>query len=294
MPPPPTSASEPGAGPPDKVLQQTTDLLAPLVRLLMHHGVDHPRFAAALKRTFVDVALRDCAERGDPEPTHTAISLLTGLQRRDVKALREAGASGLPAKALSPTLAMQAVSRWTSDPDYCDAQGRPRPLALRSAETDGPSFERLTTGLSKDIHPTAVRDELLRLGLVRDDAGLLTLLQPDFVPLRDPAQLLGAMSRNAHDHLAAAVANLLSGEQRFLEYSLVADELRPESAEALHALARTQWSQVYRRTAQAAGELVQQDTARGFDASAPETRVRFGVYFFAEPVRPAGPSSDRE
>jgi hypothetical protein len=42
--------------------------------------------------------------------------------------------------------------------------------------------------------------------------------------------------------------------------------------------------------AQAATEHVRQDLATGFDAAAPETRVRFGVFFYAEPVeRPATP-----
>ncbi len=286
----PPSASG-SSGTPDKVLLQAIALLAPLVRLLMHHGIDHPRFAAALKRTFVDAALADRARQGDLEPTHTAISLLTGLQRRDVKALRESDQAALPRKALSPTLPMQAVTRWASDPFFTDAQGRPLPLPLRSADTGEPSFEQLTDSLSKDIHPTALRDELLRLGVVRDDAGLMTLLQPEFVPMRDQLQLLGAMSRNTHDHLASAVANLLAGEQRFLEYSLFADELRPESAEALHRLAQSQWAQAYRRVAQAASEHVKRDLAKGFDSDAPETRVRFGVFFYAEPVdRPPTPS----
>lgn len=284
---PPASGS---SGTPDRVLRQATALLEPLVRLLMHHGIDHPRFAAALKRTFIDVALAERARLGDIEPTHTAISLLTGLQRRDVKALREDQAQVLPRKALSPTLPMQAVTRWSSDPFFTDAQGRPLPLPLRSPVGDEPSFERLTDSLSKDIHPTALRDELLRLGLVRDDAGLMTLLQPEFVPLRDRLQLLGAMSRNTHDHLAAAVANLMAGEQRFLEYSLVADELRPESAEALHSLARAQWAQAYKKVALSASEHVKSDLAKGFDAQAPETRVRFGVFFYSEPVdRPPTP-----
>ena len=290
----PDDASPQASGPagvPEAVLLQATALLAPLVRLLMHHGIDHPRFAAALKRTFVDVALAERARQGDAEPTHTAVSLLTGLQRRDVKALREAEETALPRKALSPTLPMQAVTRWASDPFFTDAQGRPLSLPLRSADDGEPSFERLTDSLSKDIHPTALRDELLRLGVVRDDAGLMTLLQPEFVPMRDQVQLLGAMSRNTHDHLAAAVANLMTGEQRFLEYSLVADELSPESAEALHRLARTQWAQAYRRMAQAAGEHVKRDLAAGFSAEVPETRVRFGVFFYAEPVdRPSTPS----
>lgn len=274
---------------PDDVLAHATTLLEPLVRLLIHHGIDYPRLAAALKRTFVEAALAEAAADGDPAPTHTAVSLLTGLQRRDVKALREAGARRFPAKASTPTLPMQVVTRWATDPRWTDAQGRPLPLPLRSADPDRPGFEELVDGLSKDVHAPALRDELVRLGLVRDDDGLLTLLQAEFVPMKDVAQRVGAMARNGHDHLAAAVANLLAGEPRFLEYSLVADELRPASVEALHRLARAQWAAAYRRTVEAATAHVEQDRAAGFGPDAPEMRLRFGVYFYSEPVeRPSG------
>lgn len=289
----------------DEVLQHATELLEPLVRLLIHHGIDHPRFAAALKRVFVDVALAElggaaakpanASRRGrraaagsgaaGPEPTHTAVGLLTGLQRRDVKALREGrGGARWPAKALSPTLPMQAVTRWAHEERYLDAQGRPRPLPMRRPDDGQPSFDELAESLSKDMHAPALRDELVRLGLARDDDGLVTLLSRDFVPPRDVRQSIGAMSRNAHDHLAAAVTNLLEGQQRFLDYSLVADELHAESAAALLELARKLWSAAYRQSVQAATAHVARDKQVGFSPARPEMRVRFGAYFYSEPV----------
>ena len=95
--------------------------------------------------------------------------------------------------------------------------------------------------------------------------------------------MLDAMTRNTADHLSAAVANVIEAEPRFLEYSLVADELRPESVEALHALARRQWRHDYKKAVLAATERVERDKALGF-GDVPEMRVRYGVYFYAEPV----------
>ena len=282
---------------PDEVLQQSLRLLEPVVRLLLRNGIDHPRFAAALKRVFVDVALDELARPTPPSKTaptpatHTAVSLRTGLQRRDVKALRYGASARFPAKALSPTLPMQVVARWTTDPAYLDHDGNPRPLPLRDADKSAVSFEILTDGLSKDIHAPALRDELVRLGLARDDDGLISLLAAGFAPARDSVQLLGAMARNGHDHLAAAVANVLEGKPHFLEYSLVADGLRPASTQLLHDQARKLWATAYRQSVQSATELVEADKALGFDASAPEMRVRFGVYFYSEPVRREGTDS---
>lgn len=279
-------ATEPTPPIPDAVLQRTLELLAPVVRLLLSHGVDHPRLAAALKRVFVDEATADLARR-DQKATHTAVSLLTGLQRRDVKALVEAQPQALPRKATAPTLPMQAVARWISEPQFLDDTGAPRALPLRSTDPEQPTFEQLADGISKDIHAPALLEELQRLGLAQVDAlGHAQLMAESFVPTNDFAQMLGALARAGHDHLAAAVTNVIQREQRFLDYSLVADELRPESAEALQVLAKKLWRSAYKRSVLAATEMIERDKQQGFSADAPEMRIRFGVYFYSEPKEP--------
>ena len=268
----------------ETVLRQVAQATAPLVRLLVHHGVDHPRFAAVLKRLFVEAALAELRSEGQAAPTLTAIGLRSGLQRRDVKSQLAHLDAPLPPKALSPTLPMQVVARWVSEPAYADSEGNPLPLPLRTADATAPSFERLADSLSKDVHAGALLDELVRLGLARIDDGLATLVVEGFVPPKAVEQQLGALARNLGDHASAAVGNLLAGEARFLEYSLIADVLRPESAEALHRLARKLWRGADTRAVAEATEHVARDRALGFDAEAPDTRVRFGVYFYAEPV----------
>jgi hypothetical protein len=268
----------------DALLQRVAHLLAPVVRLLLRHGVDHPRLSAALKRVFIDEARASLRDQSQ-SPTHTALSLLTGLQRRDVKALLLAPADALPPKARSQTLPMQVLTRWATDAQYADANGDPLVLPMRSADPDQPTFEKLADSVSKDVHAPALLGELVRLGLAGVAADRVRLLSESFVPRGEFDQMLAAMARNTHDHLAAAVANLLDAESNFLEYSMVADELRPESAEELQQLARKLWRANYKKSVTAATALVERDRQRGF-ADAPETRIRFGVYFYAEPVEP--------
>lgn len=269
------------------LLQRVRLLLRPVVRLLLRFGIDHPRLAAALKQVFVEEAAADLARRGH-RPTLTAISLLSGLQRRDVRGHLANAADRLPPRALSPSLPMQALARWANDPSFGDATGRPLPLPLRGTDPAAATFERLADAVSTDVHAPALLGELVRLGLVRvDDDGLARLLDDSFVPSGDLEQALGALARNAHDHLAAAVANVQADPPPFLEYSLVADELRPESVEALQRMARRWWRGAYRRGVRAATGLVERDRAAGFTAAAPEMRLRFGVYFYAEPLASA-------
>lgn len=283
-------ANDPKPAIPDAVLQRVLYLLAPVVRLLLSHGVDHPRLAAALKRVFVDEARADLSRRGQ-KVTHTAVSLLTGLQRRDVRTLIDEAAPPLPRKATSPTLPMQVVARWVSEAQFLDEAGQPRPLAMRSLQADEPTFEQLADDVSKDIHPPALLDELVRLGLATVDAdGRARLLAEAFVPTGDFEQMLGAFARGGHDHLAASVSNVIEGEQRFLDYSLFADELGPESAEEMQRLARKLWRSAYKRSVVAATELIERDKQRGFTPDAPEMRIRFGVYFYSEPKEPPAPA----
>ncbi len=270
---------------PDEVLQQALHLLALSCGCCCRMGSTSAA-GGALKRVFVDEARADL-QRRDQRATYTAISLLTGLQRRDVRTLVD---EAVPRKATSPTLPMQAVARWASEAQYLDEEGRPRPLPMRSADADEPTFERLADEISKDVHPPALLDELVRLGLALvDDRGRARLVSESFVPSGDFTQLLGALARGGHDHLAASVANVIEREQRFLDYSLFADELRPESAEALQALAKKLWRSAYKRSVVAATELIERDKTQGFTPEAPEMRVRFGVYFYSEPKAPPAP-----
>jgi hypothetical protein len=95
--------------------------------------------------------------------------------------------------------------------------------------------------------------------------------------------MVASLAYNVRDLLAAGTANIRSGEQKFLEYSVVADELRPESAEELHKLARQLARHAFKRTAQAAGEKIERDKALGF-SDATQRQVRFGIYFYSQDV----------
>lgn len=265
------------------VLQRAVAIVGPLIRLMLRYGVDHPSLSSAMKKAFVQHALELLHERGQ-NATHTALSLLTGLQRPDVKQLLAQAPSALPPRATAPSLPMQALARWTSDPRYTDGEGDPLTLPLRSSDPDIATFEELAAAVSKSVHATSLIDELVRLGLARFDGRTVRLLQTSFVPEQRFAEVLDVVAGSTRDHLAAAVTNLLSGESRFLEYSLMADELRPDSADKLHALVRKLGKTAYTRALNAANELIEQDRALGFSPEAPDTRIRFGLYFFAEPT----------
>ncbi|HVR49634.1 MAG TPA: DUF6502 family protein [Pseudorhodoferax sp.] len=260
------------------VLASVLRLLRPAVRLLLRHGVAYPSFAVALKQVFLDAAQEELAASGQ-KTTDSALSLLSGVHRRDVRQLRAAAAAAPatpPRHALN--MASQVVARWLSDPVFSDADGQP--LALpRQGENGSASFDALVAAISTDVRPRAVLDELQRLGLVEDGEQGLRLLVAGFVPRHGFSEMLTLLERNVGDHLAAGCANL-DGDDNFLEQAVFTDQLTPESAAHLHLLAAKQWRQASRQMLREAQLRFDHDQAHAAPTQRTQ-RVRFGSYFYA-------------
>jgi hypothetical protein len=280
---------EPTAGPqhlPDAglVLREVAVLMRPVAVWLLRNGVAYPAFAEALKSVFLQAA-RGELERDAVEPTQSALSLLSGLHRKDVRARLQSPADA--ERALPrPTLASQVLTRWLTDRRYLGADGKPRTLA-RSGEKR--SFESLCRDLSNDVHPRTVLEELLRLGQVAVDGDNVVVLAHSYIPSERLEELTALFSSNAADHLAAAVSNLSSRAPKFLEQSIYADGLKAESIDQLHLAARAAWASAFESVVTQSRKHVDQDA--GGDG---HQRMRFGVYFFSEAApAPDGAPADR-
>lgn len=248
--------------------------MRPLVRLLVVNGVHYPAFAAALKRCFLDAAQAELARR-NMAPTDSALALLSGVHRRDVRNLTR-GADDPARETAQFSLAGEVAARWMSDPRFM-ADGAPRPLARGG---DG-SFDTLVAAITSDVRPRAVADEMLRLGVVHEaDDGALHFDPHGFAPRQGFEEMSWLLAANAGDHLAAGVANL-QGEANFLEQSISCDELTEASAAQLQDVARRAW--------QTAFKSVMPQVQRRFDADkakakpdARRHRMRVGMYYFSE------------
>lgn len=257
-------------------LEAVRTLMAPIVRWLLRHGVHYGAFTDVLKGVFLDEARRELARSGQVRPSHSALSLLSGLHRKDVRALLDAAAP----RELRPgvPVASQVFTRWLGDPLLRDSQGALLPLPRAGAM---PSFDALARSVSNDIHPRTVLDELVRLALVRVDDDRVVPVKQAFVPGDDLAALTGLFAANAADHMAAAVHNLTESGPRHLEQAVFADGLSAESAEVLAACAREAWKDAFDRFVAVARPRLDQDNAADLPAAA-RHRVRFGAYFHTE------------
>lgn len=277
------------------VLKSILHMLHPAVRLMLRHGVTYTAFAAALKPVFLKAA-QDELKASAMAPTDSAISLLSGVHRRDVRNLTRLGDQDAQPEAFAG-LAAQVVARWMSQDLYLDDSQTPIQIA-RAGPT--PSFDALVYSVSRDVRPRSVLDELIRLGLAAEEAGQISLLVHGFVPRNGLAEMATQLGENLHDHVAAACHNLDRPNPQaaanadssnipapvssdFLEQSVFVDDITADSAERLHATSALAWKLAF--------QAVMRDAQRSFDhdavhaAPAQRThRARFGVYFYSMPA----------
>ena len=262
--------------------EEAIAIAQPLVAWLVRSGVGYAEFAAALKPVFLAQAMAE-AQRLDRKPTDSALSLLSGLHRKDVRQMR-ATAEGADAAVAQrgaawgrPSAASQVATRWLGL-DWPDE------LPFSGAE---PSFEALVRRVSTDFHHRAVLHELVRLGVAREDGERVRLLRDAFVPDRRLQEARQLLAGSVADHLAAGVHNLTSdGPRRFLEQSVFADGLSAESVAQLHQLANRLWAQALDAVVAAAVPLCEQDA----HLTEGTQRFRLGLFSYSAPEAAAAPS----
>ena len=272
--PSPSSATLPAA---EDTLEAVTHIMAPMIRLLLSCGVDYVRFAAVLKQTFIEQAQSEL-EEAHCKDTDSALSLLSGVHRKDVRYWRENGMGDRIARKVS--LSSQVFSHWIQNPLYRDRFKNPKPLLRIGDEI---SFETLVRQITQDVHPYTVLSELVRLGLVtiRKKQGQDWVIPSPrgFVPPAGSTELMELFSGNLGDHVSAAVSNI-KGHGPRLEQSVFVSGLTPESAAKLAQLSQKLWSQVRSEMIRESSLLYEQDRN---DPQA-SCRIRFGSYFWDAPL----------
>jgi hypothetical protein len=258
------------------LLRAVAYLLRPLARLLIARGVTYPTLAELLKRVYLQVCVDDYSVPGH-RLTDSRVSLLTGLHRKDVRRLREEPVDALEAPHMM-TWGSRLVSLWLALPEYCDGAGEPRPLSRLSSDDPAHSFESLAARVTRDIGARAILDELVRNHVARvDEDDRVHLEIKAFVPRADEHKKLHFFANNLHDHLTAAVHNLLGLTPTLMERSVEVSGLSDAEMLALERLAERQGMNAL----VAVNESAQ--TLNAVEAEAPADsgrgRIRFGVYF---------------
>lgn len=137
-------------------------LMRPIVALLLRNGVMYQQFARWCKAVYVEVAARDFGKRGRPT-NQSRIALLTGLDRKEVKRLRDAQTKAQrkpAARPVTPDRLGRVLTAWHRDERFA-RDGQPRALRVDD------EFSDLCRDYGGDVPDTAILKELVAGGAVR-------------------------------------------------------------------------------------------------------------------------------
>jgi len=256
-------------------------ILRPVVRLALAMGLKHPHLEELLREQLLEEATRLWQQKGVLKPNISQLSVTTGLHRKEVTQRVRQPPGKLPQTEYSSaaktfTLWLQLASE---DLGY-------HSLPVSRVDT-GPSFEQIARQASRgDVHHRAVLDELVRLGMVNEADGRVSLATDGFVPGEDTQAMLAFLSDNARDHLQAAVSNVLGEQPRLLERAVFVGGLTPEDCDRIHQMTRQRWDDLHHELV---GQMTQAvDKAAGTGSR----RIRVGIYVYHEDVPKTSTTSD--
>lgn len=252
-------------------------LLRPLVRLLLTYSISFQTFCELVKSVYVRVVEDEFRLAYKPQ-TDSRISLLTGINRREVNRLRKEPATGINLSHHA-SMSAQLHAIWSGDPDYLNTQGQPVPLPRLASKADSRSFESLVQSVSKDFRARVVLDEWIRQGIVTlDNNDRVHLCADAFIQPQGIEEKFYYLGQNIHDHLAATVHNLVESAPPFLERCVFYDKLSAKSAMELAEYSRTVGMRALHAVNKRAAEL------QKLDQGNPDAvyRANFGIYNFNE------------
>lgn len=256
----------------ETTLESIFPMMQHIARWLIHSGVGYTDFVAALKPIFYQQALVEL-ERIQQNKTDSAVSLLSGLHRKDVSAFRlQANQTVTEAPNFAISVPARVIARWI-------ALDLPHQIPISGEEN---SFEALVKHISTEKHPRSILFELQRLGVVEQTGQNVILQQNSFTPDNQMQESKALFSANLSDHLAAGVDNFIS-EKPFthLEQAVHAEKLTAQSVEALRQLSIELWQDMAKQLLNAAIQHCEQDQEKD-DV---HYQFRFGVYQYDSQIK---------
>jgi hypothetical protein len=258
----------------ERMVWAAAEALRPIVKRMLLMGVPFGPLELGLRELFVRVAEAQLA----PSPTDSAIALVTGINRKEVKRIRAARTGNAP-RSFSINQATALISRWMSDPATTDRRGKPLPLPY-------PKFMRLARKLTGDLAPGVLLNELLRSGAAEmRDKDTVVLRTDAYVPKIETSGLT-ILGEDAAELAETILRNVFSeGAERLLQRKIFYDNLGTDAAARVRSEMRREGERFLRRIDRL---LSRYDRDRNPDAPGGERHyAAMGVYFFENPSAPA-------
>jgi len=213
----------------------TRKLLHPLIRIFLRNGKAARSFYDFVKQAYVDLAREEFGIRGK-KATVSRIAILTGLTRKEVKALlaQPQTRDGLMEEEYNR--AARVIAGWLKDPRFSDGHGHPAPLPLEGKRG---SFAALVKVYSGDIPVRAMLDELVRVGAVQQmKNGRICLRSRGYIPQKSAPEKLSILGTDTADLIATIDHNVyVNPKNPRFQRKVMYDNVPVDAAQEFRAIA---------------------------------------------------------
>ena len=198
-------------------------LIRPLMRFCLRHDFKIQEIVETCKIELLLEARSELESKGD-EVTQSRLSIMTGLQRKDVARL-------IKIKKIdsTPSLPTRVLGLWTSSKRYIDNNSNPRILKIEE-------FYGLVSLVSKDLNPRTVLDELNRTGSIKITDENVEVIRSTFIPKGNFEAGFKIAANDLGNLIDAVDQNLLGKDESALPHHHLRtefDRIRPESLEEI-------------------------------------------------------------
>ena len=165
-------------------------ILKPLIRVLIRNGIAYGTFADIARKVYVDSGF-DEARRQGQKITVSNVSILTGINRKEVKRLKEALSFNTDNSLRKFNRIVRVIAGWQHDEEFMDRDSEPKDLLLEGTKS---SFSNLVKRYSGDMPVVAMLNALIDSGNIRViDNGRIQLINPNYLPDSDSDKKLNIL-----------------------------------------------------------------------------------------------------
>jgi len=174
-----------------EVIQTTTiRILKPLIRILLRNGIAYGTFADIARKIYVDAGY-DEASRREQKLTVSNVSILTGINRKEVKRLKESLSFDSDNSLKKFDRIVRVLAGWQHDEEFLDEDHEPKDLQLEGMKS---SFTSLVKQYSGDMPIVAMLNALMDSGNIKIiDNGYIQLINPNYLPSSDSDQKINIL-----------------------------------------------------------------------------------------------------
>lgn len=218
----------------DALLAALRRIVRPLLRICFRSGISMAEIRAVLDHAAVREAESYLLEI-EKKPTYSNISIITGIQRRQVtNLLRVDGDEGPPPATTALHRAVRVLNGWHDDPLYTTRMGMPAELAVRGGAK---SFEGLVRKYAGGITWQPILERLAETGTIEvtardadDRPTHVRALQATISPDVNHARLFDELGVLYAEALEMFDMNLRATNriERIRPYTVMATVLRPQ------------------------------------------------------------------